>query len=367
MTGGQPVEGELSIPRMAAELLAEGVRRVVVVSDEPEKYASIQLPSGVPVHHRRELDRIQRELREEPGVTVFVYDQLCATERRRQRKRGKLADVPRRIFIHPEVCEGCGDCSVKSNCMSVEPLETELGRKRRINQSTCNKDETCVEGFCPSFVTLVGARPVRGVAQVATGAAAEPDPSLPEPVLPALGGRPYEADIYSRMGDVYFEETKYAQAVQAYKAVLSGSGDGDLYVSDRGANRVYRLSPNNVLTPIAGNGTQSGGGEGFPAVQTGLIYPRAVWFLHNGGFFTCEHSPGNRIWYIDPAGIIHRWMNGSDANNFRAGDGAWFYANPGQAKVSRVRAVIPDSAGNLIITESNYGYVRRIRFQRMNP
>ncbi|HEY5912518.1 MAG TPA: hypothetical protein VJA21_18095 [Verrucomicrobiae bacterium] len=149
--------------------------------------------------------------------------------------------------------------------------------------------------------------------------------------------------------------------------IVGDERTSDLYVSDRGANRIYRLSPNNVLTPIAGNGTQSGGGEGFPAVQTGLIYPRAVWFLHNGGFFTCEHSPGNRIWYIDPAGIIHRWMNGNDSNNFRVGDGQWFYANPAAAKVSRVRAVNTDPFGNLIITESNYGYVRRIRFQRMTP
>ncbi len=147
---------------------------------------------------------------------------------------------------------------------------------------------------------------------------------------------------------------------------ISGNENtGDLYISDRGANRVYRLSPENVLTPIAGSGAQSGGGEGFPALETGLIYPRGVWFLPNGGFFTCEHSPGNRIWYIDPGGIIHRWMNGNDANNKRVGDGQWFYANPQTAKVSRVRAITTDPFGNLIITESNYGYVRRIRFQRM--
>jgi hypothetical protein len=145
---------------------------------------------------------------------------------------------------------------------------------------------------------------------------------------------------------------------------------GELYVSDRGANRVYRMDTNNTLTPIAGNGYQTnspGGGEGGAALLTGLIAPRCVAFLPNGGFFTCEHSPGNRIWYIDPAGIIHRWMNGSDANNRRVGDGQWFYANPSLAKVSRVRSVIPDPFGNFVITESNYGYVRRIRFQRMNP
>jgi indolepyruvate ferredoxin oxidoreductase len=186
MTGGQPIDGELGIPQMAAELLAEGVRSVVVVTDEPEKYRRVRLPTGVPVRHRRELEVVQRELREEPGVTVLVYDQLCATERRRQRKRGKLPDPARRVFINAAVCEGCGDCSTVSNCMSIEPLETELGRKRRINQSTCNKDYTCVEGFCPSFVTLEGASPVRGAARAgAPGAAGLP--ALPEPVLPELG------------------------------------------------------------------------------------------------------------------------------------------------------------------------------------
>lgn len=149
--------------------------------------------------------------------------------------------------------------------------------------------------------------------------------------------------------------------------IVGDERTGDLYVSDRGANRVYRLDAQGVLTPIAGNGSTSGGGDGFPALQTGLIAPRCVAFLPNGGWFTSEHSPGNRIWYIDPAGIIHRWVNGSDANNFRVGDGQWFYENPALAKVSRVRSVIPDRFGDLIIVESNYGYVRRIKFQRMNP
>lgn len=149
--------------------------------------------------------------------------------------------------------------------------------------------------------------------------------------------------------------------------IVGDERTGDLFVSDRGANRVYRLAANGVLTPIAGNGTTTGGGDGFPALQTGLIAPRSVAFLPNGGWFTSEHSPGNRIWYIDPAGIIHRWVNGSDANNFRVGDGSWFYDNANTAKVSRVRSVIPDAYGNLIIVESNYGYVRRIHFQRMNP
>jgi DNA-binding beta-propeller fold protein YncE len=149
--------------------------------------------------------------------------------------------------------------------------------------------------------------------------------------------------------------------------IVGDERTGDLYVSDRAANRLYRLDTNNVLTAIAGNGTTTGGGDGFPALQTGLIAPRSIAFLPNGGYLTSEHSPGNRIWYIDPAGIIHRLMNGSDSNNRRVGDGEWFYADPSTPKVSRVRSVIPDPFGNLIITESNYGYVRRIKFQRMQP
>jgi hypothetical protein len=153
--------------------------------------------------------------------------------------------------------------------------------------------------------------------------------------------------------------------------IVGDERTGDLYVSDRLANQVYRMDTNGALTAIAGNGTQGLAVEGALAVQTPLALPRCVWFLPNGGFFLSEHDAGgglgNRIWYVDPAGIIHRWMNGSSADNKRVGDGQWFYANPNLAKVSRVRAVNSDPFGNLIITESNYGYVRRIRFQRMNP
>jgi hypothetical protein len=153
--------------------------------------------------------------------------------------------------------------------------------------------------------------------------------------------------------------------------IMGDERTGSLYVSDRLANRVYRLDTNGVLTPIAGNGTQGLAVEGTNALQTSLALPRSVWFLPNRGFYVSEHDAGsglgNRIWYVDPAGIIHRWMNGSSANNKRVGDGQWFYANPSLAKVSRVRAVNTDPFGNLIITESNYGYIRRIRFQRMTP
>ncbi len=159
MTGGQQVgerpEGH-SVTQIMNSLISEGVAKLVIVTDEPEKYDGKPLAAGVTVHHRDELDTIQRQFREIPGTTVIIYDQTCATEKRRRRKRGKLADPAKRTVINELVCEGCGDCSVQSNCLSVEPLETEFGRKRQINQNTCNKDFSCVKGFCPSFVTIEG-------------------------------------------------------------------------------------------------------------------------------------------------------------------------------------------------------------------
>ena len=159
MTGGQQVgeraEGH-SVVQIAQSMRAEGAIKTIVVTDEPEKYEHVKLAEGVTVHHRDELDSLQREFREIKGTTIIIYDQTCATEKRRRRKRGTLIDPAARVVINELVCEGCGDCSVQSNCMSVEPLETEFGRKRQINQSTCNKDFSCVKGFCPSFVTIEG-------------------------------------------------------------------------------------------------------------------------------------------------------------------------------------------------------------------
>ena len=159
MTGGQQIgerpEG-LSVVQIAQSMCAEGAQRVDVVTDEPDKYHGVKLAEGVRVYHRDELDRIQREMREITGTTVIIYDQTCATEKRRRRKRGTMVDPAVRVMINEEVCEGCGDCGVQSNCLSIEPLETNLGRKRTINQSTCNKDTSCLKGFCPSFVTVEG-------------------------------------------------------------------------------------------------------------------------------------------------------------------------------------------------------------------
>jgi indolepyruvate ferredoxin oxidoreductase len=159
MTGGQPHDSEISPQMMVKQLKAEGVNRIAVVSDEPEKFTGLDREAGVTVHHRTEKEAVERELRGIPEVTILIYDQPCATERRRLRKRGKWADPDKRVFINSEVCEGCGDCSTVSQCMAIEPLETKLGRKRVINQSSCNKDFSCVEGFCPSFVTVSGAKP----------------------------------------------------------------------------------------------------------------------------------------------------------------------------------------------------------------
>ena len=165
MTGGQSLDGGMTVPMIVNQVLAEGIEKVVVVTDEPHKYPFGAIPQGVAVHHRRELQTLQKELREVPGVSVLVYDQTCAAEKRRRRKRGLFPDPDKRVFINPAVCEGCGDCGVKSNCVAVVPLETELGTKRAIDQSACNKDFSCLNGFCPSFVTVHGAK-VKKAAQV---------------------------------------------------------------------------------------------------------------------------------------------------------------------------------------------------------
>jgi len=189
MTGGQPVELPMTPVDMVQQLLSEGVKPVRLVSDHPEQYTKVRFPATVSVHHRDELERIQRELREVPGVSAIVYEQTCAAEKRRRRKRGMLADPEQRVFINPDVCEGCGDCSVQSNCISVLPLETEFGRKRKIDQSTCNKDYSCLNGFCPSFVTVSGATIAKRAA--ATGDLDRMIAALPEPHIAALTDKGY--------------------------------------------------------------------------------------------------------------------------------------------------------------------------------
>lgn len=193
MTGGQPHEGSLSLDMIAAQVRAEGVDRIALVTDDPDKYAgSRSFPAGMSIDHRDDLDRVQRELRDVEGVSVLLYDQTCAAEKRRRRKRGTYPDPDKRVIINELVCEGCGDCGVKSNCVSVQPLETEFGRKRRIDQSSCNKDFSCVNGFCPSFVTVHG-----GKLRKSEGRAGLSDPleNVPEPKSFALDDRGWAAII----------------------------------------------------------------------------------------------------------------------------------------------------------------------------
>jgi len=185
MTGGQHLDGDLTVPQIAGQVLAEGAKKCVVVTDEPEKYGpDAGFPIGVQIYHRDDYDRVQREMREIEGTSVIIYDQTCAAEKRRRRKRNLYPDPPKRVLINDLVCEGCGDCGTKSNCVSVLPLETEFGRKRTIDQSSCNKDYSCVKGFCPSFVTVHGGRLRKG-RLASTGDktdvlfAAVPDPQLP--------------------------------------------------------------------------------------------------------------------------------------------------------------------------------------------
>ncbi len=185
MTGGQPMDGPLDPARISRQVEAEGVERIVVVTDEPDKYPpGAHFAGGAAIRHRDDLDQVQRDLARVKGVSVLIYDQTCAAEKRRRRKRGAFPNPPRRVFINEAVCEGCGDCGEVSNCVAIQPKETELGRKRVIDQFMCNKDYSCQKGFCPSFVTVHG-----GVPRKKTGVGEISFPVLPEPTIPAIDRR----------------------------------------------------------------------------------------------------------------------------------------------------------------------------------
>ncbi len=219
MTGGQPHEGSLKVDAIARQVRAEGVERIAVVTDEPDKYAGVaEFPENVTINHRDDLDMIQRELREIDGVTVLLYDQTCAAEKRRRRKRGTFPDPDKRVIINELVCEGCGDCGIQSNCVSIQPVETEFGRKRRIDQTSCNKDFSCINGFCPSFVTVHGAkfRKAKGLANTR-----DPLDGVPEaPVFPVENGWSCIVDGVGGTGVVTIA------AVLGMAAHLEGKGCG---------------------------------------------------------------------------------------------------------------------------------------------
>jgi indolepyruvate ferredoxin oxidoreductase len=248
MTGGQHVDGTLTVPMLSRQLADEGVGKIVVVTDQPEKYgAGSGLAHGVTVEHRDELDRVQRDLREIAGVTAIIYDQTCAAEKRRRRKRGTFPDPDQRVFINQAVCEGCGDCSVQSNCLSVEPVETEFGRKRHIDQSSCNKDFSCVNGFCPSFVTVHGAKPRKMQAKL--------DPTtrpLPVPALPVLGAEPFNILIAGVGGTGI---TSLA-AILGMAAHLDGNGFSSLDMTglaQKGGAVLSHMRINDGSEPINGS------------------------------------------------------------------------------------------------------------------
>jgi indolepyruvate ferredoxin oxidoreductase len=245
MTGGQQIgeraEGH-SVVQIAQSMRAEGAVKIVVVTDEPEKYQGVDLAQGVAVHHRDELDTIQKEFRTIKGTTVIIYDQTCATEKRRRRKRGTLADPAKRVVINELVCEGCGDCGTQSNCVSVEPLETEFGRKRQINQSTCNKDLSCVKGFCPSFVTVEGGQ-LRKKTK-AKSSAPEVGP-LPEPVIPQLTSTAQAVADQTRSG--------------AWGIIVAGVGGTGVITIGQLLGVAAHLEGKGVVTQDAGGLAQKGG------------------------------------------------------------------------------------------------------------
>jgi indolepyruvate ferredoxin oxidoreductase len=234
MTGGQRVgerpEGH-TVLQIMTSLVSEGVKKLVIVSDQPEKYDGVALAPGVTVHHRDELDAIQRQFREIEGTTVIIYDQTCATEKRRRRKRGTMVEPDKRVVINELVCEGCGDCGVQSNCLSVEPVETEFGRKRRINQSTCNKDYSCVKGFCPSFVTVEGGQLKKPKKEQKGDLASMPP--LPDPVLPV--------------------------AEQAWGIVVGGVGGTGVITIGQLLGMAAHIEGRGVVTQDAGGLAQKGG------------------------------------------------------------------------------------------------------------
>jgi indolepyruvate ferredoxin oxidoreductase len=192
MTGGQPHDGNVHPWTISQQVHAEGVRRIALVSDDPDKYPlGTEWAPGTTFHHRSELDDVQRSLREVKGVSVLIYDQTCAAEKRRRRKRGTYPDPARRVFINQAVCEGCGDCSTQSNCLSVVPVESEFGTKRAIDQSSCNKDFSCLNGFCPSFVTVEGGSLRKGKADRKAGVTVAEPALPPTAALPSVADKPY--------------------------------------------------------------------------------------------------------------------------------------------------------------------------------
>ena len=347
MTGGQRLEGGLTVDMIARQVAAEGVARIVVVTDEPKKYpASLQWPAGLTIRPRQDLDEVQRELAAEPGVTVLIYDQICASEQRRRRKRGVLADPEKRVIINDLVCEGCGDCGVKSNCVSVQPLETEFGRKRVIDQSSCNKDFSCLNGFCPALVTVYGARPKK--AQVKSDS---DFPTPPRPKIPAIGARPYGILVtgvggtgvvtigailgmaahlegkgcgsidmagLAQKGGAVYSHVKIAERPEDIHAIRVAAGEADLVL---GCDLIVSGSKK-VLAAMRK-------GETGVVVNTAEIYPGD--FTHKADFtlpvkaikHAIQQAAGDNVCFVDATGMAATLLGNSIAANMFMLGHAW--------------------------------------------
>lgn len=279
MTGGQPLAGPISVGDISRQVAAEGVKKVVVVTDAPSRYtAQSRLAPGVDVYARDDLDKLQRELREIPGVTVLIYEQTCAAEKRRRRKRGEFADPPKRMFINEAVCEGCGDCSVQSNCVSLFPVETALGRKRAVDQSTCNKDYSCVRGFCPSFVTVTGGNVRKPRAQTF-----DPDQFAGLPV-PATRNVEHHAIMVAGIGGTGVVTIGAVLAMAAHLEGLYASSydmtgmsqkGGAVYSHIRIGRSKSAIASQKISTAeadllIGSDLVASGGGDAFQSIRSGV-------------------------------------------------------------------------------------------------
>ncbi|WP_347313270.1 indolepyruvate ferredoxin oxidoreductase family protein [Defluviimonas sp. SAOS-178_SWC] len=344
MTGGQTNEGGLTAARIAREVQAMGVEHVAVVYDDKEDVDRNAFPAGLEFHERHEMDTIQKKMRDLDGVSVILYIQTCAAEKRRRRKRGLFPDPDRRVFINTDICEGCGDCGVQSNCVSIVPVETELGRKRAIDQSSCNKDFSCIDGFCPSFVTLQGAK-------VKKSGAAEFDlPDLPEPALPRIDGT-YNVLITGVGGTGVVT----IGAVLAQAAQIDGKGAGMMEMAGLaqkgGAVNIHlrlaenpadisaiRVAVGEADCVIGGDLVVTGGAKTLGLMKTGRT--GAVVNAHEiiTGAFTrdrefrlptgalrlsLEARLRDRVWFLDATELARRLMGDSIFSNMLMLGGAW--------------------------------------------
>ncbi|WP_026608474.1 indolepyruvate ferredoxin oxidoreductase family protein [Methylocapsa acidiphila] len=363
MTGGQRLDGGLTVDKIARQVAAEGVRRIVVVTDEPQKYhTGLDWPEGLDIRHREDLDETQRELAAVSGVTVLIYDQTCAAEKRRRRKRGEFPDPDRRVFINERVCEGCGDCGIKSNCVSIQPLETEFGRKRVIDQSSCNKDFSCLEGFCPALVTVHGAKPKQAVI------AKDHDfPALPQPSIRSIGARPYGILVtgvggtgvvtigailamaahlegkgcgtvdmagLAQKGGAVFSHVKIAAKPEDIHAIRVAAGEADLVL---GCDLVVSGSKT-ILAAIRKNETAV-------VVNAAEIFPGE--FTHNPDYSLPSESlsrairlaAGESARFIDATGIASALLGNSIAANMFMLGHAWQQGAVPLAEASILRAL----------------------------